>query len=111
MKKIIGWLAILLSMFSLAPSIVPGAMSLIGLVISLFSLVFSVASVAKNKKGYFTITLINVLLGLLIANDTLRVWGSVSGVPVQFKLSAYGISFLVIVGCITAANKLFHARS
>ncbi len=111
MKKTIGYLAILLSAFSLAPSIVPGAMSLLGLVVSLFSLLLSVASVVRNKKVYFTITLVNVLLGLLVANDTLRLWGSVSGVPIQFKLSAYGVSFLVIVGCFIVANKLCHARS
>jgi len=106
MKNTIGWVAILLAVFSLAPSIVPGAMSLMGLLIALFSLIVSVFSVAQNRKSYFNITLVIVLLGILVANDTLRLWGSLAEAPVQFKLTTYGISFLVIVGCALAANGL-----
>ena len=96
-----------MSLFSLAPSLVPGAMSLIGLLISMLALALSVFSVEKGKRGCFIATLIIVIIGIFVANDTLRLWGAISGVPVEFKSSIYGVSFLVIVGCMLWANKLF----
>ena len=53
MKKVIGWIAVSISVFSLAPSVVPGAMSLMGLLASIFALVLSVFSVEKGKRVYF----------------------------------------------------------
>jgi len=108
MKNAIGWVAILLSIFSLAPSIVPGAMSLIGLLISIFSLVLSVFSVEKEKRKHFMVTLVIVIFGILVANDTLRLLGAIPRVPMSFKLSAYGVSFLSVVVCIFWTNKLFN---
>ncbi len=98
----------MISIFSLAPSVVPGAMSLIGLLISIFALVLSVFSVAKGRRGYFIATLITVIFGMLVANDTLRLWGAFSGVPVQLKLPAYSVFFLSVIGCMLWANKLFN---
>lgn len=106
MKIFIGWFAIALSVFSLGPSIVPGAMSLMGLGIALLSLILSVFSVSKDKNKHFVITLTIVVLGLLVANDTLRLWGSISGVPLQFKLVTYGVSFSVLIVTSLVASKL-----
>ncbi len=106
MKKTIGWLAIALSIFSLAPSIVPGAMSLMGLALGLFALVLAVFSVSKGNKKFFVITLTVVLIGILVANDMLRLWGSISGVPLQFKLATYGVSLFVLSVCSIAALRL-----
>ncbi len=108
MKKVIGWIAVSISVFSLAPSVVPGAMSLMGLLASILALVLSVFSVEKGKRVYFTATFIIVIIGILVANDTLRMVGAIQGIPVLFKLSAYGVSFLAIAGCMFWANKLFN---
>jgi len=77
-----------------------------GLLVALFSLFISIFSVSKNKKTCFNSTLVIVLLGILLANDTLRIWGSLTEVPFQFKLTVYGISLLVIVSFSIAANWL-----
>jgi len=106
-KNITGWAAVLISVFSLAPSIAPGGVSLFGLLISLFALVLSVFSVKRGRKGYFIATLVIVILGILVANDTFRLWGALPGVSLKFKLSAYGVSFLIIVGCMLGAKKFF----
>ena len=106
MKIIVGWLAMILSAFALAPSIIPGAMSLIGLVASLFALLLSLISVAPNKTGCFKGTLVIVLVGLFLVNDTLRIFGALPDVPSQFKAVAYGMSGLVIVACVVASRRL-----
>ena len=105
-NKIIGLLSILLAVFSLAPSIVPGAMSLIGLAIALFALVVSLFSVDENGKGYFQITAVIVVLGIVLVNDAARLAGSLPEIPIAFKLVVYGASCLVVLGCFIGANKL-----
>jgi len=105
-NKIIGWFAILLAVFSLAPSIVPGSMSLIGLAIALFALVVSLFSVGVDGKGYFQITAVIVVLGIVLVNDAVRLFGSLPEIPIEFKLVVYGVSCLVVIGCFVGANKL-----
>jgi hypothetical protein len=106
-KKLIGWIAILIAVFSLAPSLVPGAMSLIGLAIGLVSLVLSLLSINKNNKIYFQITVVVVVLGTIFVNDTLRLVGALPEIPITFKLSIYGITAFVVIGCWAAAEKLY----
>ncbi len=101
-----GWLAMTLSAFTLTLSIVPGAMSLMGLVASLFALLLSLISVAPNKSGYFKVTLVIVLVGLFLVNDTLRIFGALPDVPSQFKAVAYGVSVSVITACVVASRRL-----
>ena len=105
MKRIIGWVSILLAAFSLAPSIVPGAMSLMGFGLSLSSLVLSVFSVGKNSKKYFDITLIFVVFGVFLINDALRLWESLS-IPLSVKLTSYAIFVVIVVACKVAAERL-----
>ncbi|VAW84582.1 hypothetical protein MNBD_GAMMA16-529 [hydrothermal vent metagenome] len=51
MKNAIGWLAIVLAVLSLAPSLVPGAMSIMGLLASLGALIISIFSVSHGIKS------------------------------------------------------------
>lgn len=106
LSKIIGWLAILLAVCSLVPSLVPGVMSLIGLVIGLFSIVISLLSVGKGGRGYFRVTAWIVLLGMVLVNDAVRLFGSLPEIPIEFKLAVYGFSGLVIFGCFIGAKTL-----
>lgn len=105
MKKVIGWLAIILSMVSLAPSIVPGAMSLMGLLLSLFALMLSILSVEINNRKFFNITLAIVVFGVLLVNDALRIWESLT-MPVDIKLMVYAVVVLIIAGSGIAVSKL-----
>ncbi len=105
MKSLMGWLAIVLATLSLAPSFVPGAMSLIGLLTSLGALIISLLSITKGKKIYFNITLIIIVTGVLFINDALRVWQPLP-MPINAKITMYGIFGLVVLISLFAAKEI-----
>ena len=109
MKKITGWVAILLAVFSLAPSFVPGAISFLGLLVSLVALTISVFSVGRGRKNYFVITLAIVVFGVFFINDALRLWGSLP-MPMNVKLTMYGLFGIVFLASIFSVNKLSNKR-
>ncbi len=104
-KKALGWLSILLAILSLAPSFVPGAMSIIGLFVSLVALVISIFSVSYSKNNHYKITLIIVIVGIVFINDALRVWQPLP-IPFNIKITLYSIFVLVVLACMFFANKL-----
>ena len=108
MRVIIGVISVVLAMLSLAPNIVPGAMSIIGLGFTLLALVLSVFSVEKGRLLYFNITLFLSAVGILVVNDTVRVYGAIPGVSVGFKVGVYLFSLVVIVGCVYSVKRLSH---
>ncbi len=105
MKNLTGWVAILLAVFSLAPSVVPGAMSGMGLLVSLAALVVSVFSVGSGRKNYFIVTLTIVVFGVFFVNDVLRLWASLP-VPMNVKFTLYGFFGIVVSLCMFFAKKL-----
>lgn len=105
MTRLVGWFAVLLALISLAPSFVPGAMSVIGLSISLLSLAISVLSVRRVGQKFFRATLAIVLFGALLVNAVLRVWLPM-GAPIEVTMSLYGALCLVVVGCIAVVNRI-----
>ncbi len=107
MKSVIGWVAIFLAIVSLAPSFVPGAVSLIGLSASFGALIMSIFSVSGDKKYHFYITLAIVVLGIFVVNDTLRLWKPLP-IPIITKITMYAICSLVVMGCTFFATKLSH---
>lgn len=105
MKVIIGWVAIILAILSLAPSIVPGAVSVMGLLISLGALIISVFSISVGHKNYFNITLAITFFDVFFVNDALRIWGSLPSL-INAKITMYGLFFLVVFACLFFATKL-----
>jgi len=105
MKNAIGGLAIVLAVLSLAPSFVPGAMSIIGLLISLGALIVSIFSVSHGIRNHFNITLIIVILSAFFINDALRIWESMP-MPLHVKLIMYGLFGLVVLMSLFFANRL-----
>jgi hypothetical protein len=106
MRHTIGILAVTLGVLALGPSVAPGAMSLIGLLISLFSLALSLFSITSMKQGYFRACLFLTLFGILVANDTLRIFGSLPIASTEIKLIIYGIAIIVLTGCILLAKNM-----
>lgn len=104
-KNMMGCLSILLAILSLAPSFVPGGMSVIGLFISLTALVISIFSVSYNKSNYYKITLTTVIVGVVFINDALRVWQPLP-MPFNAKITMYSLFFLVVLVCMIFAKKL-----
>ena len=105
MRVVIGVVSIILVVLSLAPNVVPGAMSIIGLGFTLFALVLSVSSIEKGKPLYFNATLALSVFAILVANDTTRVYWAMPGVSAGFKVGVYLFSIAVIVGCIYFVKK------
>ena len=100
-----GWLAIAVALFALVPSVVPGAVSVFGLLISLTALIVSVFSVKKKGRKYFTITMILVFVNVLLVNDGLRIWSPLE-MPMNMKLALYGLFFFVVAGCAFLVTRL-----
>ena len=84
----IGWITILTAILSLAPSVVPGGVSLMGLMISLGALFISLLSVSSGRKYYFHITLAIVSLGILFINGFLfKICFALFDTPIFYLLS------------------------
>ena len=105
MSIVVGWLAIALALFGLAPSFVPGAFSVFGLLISLIALIVSVFSVKEKGRKYFTTTMIIVVVSVFLVNDGLRIWKPLE-MPIYVKLTLYGIFFLVAMVCAFLVARL-----
>ena len=105
MNNIIGWAAITLAVLSLVPSIVPGAVSIMGLFISVLALIISIFSVTDKSKKYFNITLMIVFAGVFLVNDALRIWEPLP-MPMDSKILIYAVFFLVVIGIVVFVRKL-----
>jgi hypothetical protein len=79
--KIFGWMSILVVTLVLAPSVVPGAMSMLASYIALMSLITSIITIKSGDVFYFKITAIISAIGLFIVNDGLRLYGSLPQIP------------------------------
>lgn len=102
MATLMGWTAIILAIFSLVPSFVPGALSVLGLLLSLAALIISVFSVTTHGEGFFKVTLGIVVFGVLLVNDGLRIWDPLD-LPIDLKLALYGLAFCVALICLFIA--------
>ena len=113
---IVGWISVILALIALLPSIVPGAMSILGLLLSLTALILSVGSVRKHSMGYEHATLTLVIVGIVFFNDGLRL-ADPQPMPSQLKFSLYGLALIVVIGCwyvaktIYASNRLNNSAS
>lgn len=110
MGMVTGWLAIALALFALAPSIVPGAFSVFGLLISLIALIVSVFSVKEKGRKYFTITMIIVIVSVFLVNDGLRIWQPLE-MPINMKLVLYGLFCFVVMVCAFLVARLAPVKS
>jgi len=108
-KIITGWIATMLAILSILPSLIPGVLSLIGLVTALISLLLSLISVSSSSKLYFQICLSLVIVNILLLNDSFRLVGSLPEIPMIFKVVAYGISSIIVLGCYITVNKIYSA--
>lgn len=104
MGVVIGWLAVLLGIFALAPSIVPGAMSVMGLLVSFVALVMAVLTVRSAGQTFFKVTLGLVIVGVLLVNDGTRLWGAL--MPLDIRLPLYVAAFIVCLLCVIAVHSL-----
>ena len=104
-SKLTGRAAVILAIFAIVPGFVPGAVSIFGLALSMLALVLSLFSVRQNGPKYTWITVVITTAGILLANDVLRVWSPVP-MPVDLRLGLYALVLLVAIACILVAHTL-----
>jgi hypothetical protein len=109
MSMMAGWMAIVLVLFATVISIVPGAISVAGLVISMLAVVVSLFSIKKHGRKYFGATISLALVGIFLVNDGLRIWSSLP-LPINIKIGLYGVALLVLAVCSLAAYRLGSAQ-
>lgn len=102
MTKFTGWFAIILCILSLAPSLVPGAISIMGLALSLVALYISLYSIIDSGKKYFHITLFIVITGVLFVNDAMRLWEPLA--PLNVRMIFYAVFILILLIFIIIAH-------
>jgi len=105
-----GWTAIAMALFSLVPGIVPGAVSLFGLMISMVALILSAFSVTQDDERYFRTTAIIVIAGVFLVNGTLGLWQP-PAMPFAIKLGLYGLVFVVGATCALIVRRRKRAQS
>lgn len=94
--KILGWCGVILAIFSLLPSLVPGALSMIGFFISLIALFISILSTKAGNVFYLKAASFIVAIGMLFINDSLRIVGSLEHISWPSKLFIYGVYLFII---------------
>jgi len=95
--KILGWISILVSVLVLAPSVVPGAMSILASYVALLALLSSIFTIQSGNIFYFKTTAIISAIGIFIVNDGLRLYGALPQIPWSYRLIAYGVFILICV--------------
>jgi len=108
-QVVVGWSAVLLAVFTLLPSSLPGAMPIIGCLISLAALILSVDSVRHHSLSYVYATLLLVLVAMFVINDGLRLASPIN-MPLHFKFSLYGLALVVVVGSLYVAKAREHTN-
>lgn len=102
---IAGLLAVTLAILSLVPSFVPGAVSVIGLLMSLLALLLSLFSIRKRGQRYFRAVLGIVVIGMLLVNDSLRIWAT-HPIPMGVQAVLVALAGIIIAACVLMARKL-----
>ena len=91
-----GRTAVALAVLSWMPAFVPGAMSIIGLSISIAAVVVSLFSVRRWGKKYFNLTLAIFVVGVLLVNDALRLRASIP-MPLELRAGLFGVVVAVVI--------------
>ncbi|MBQ4836611.1 hypothetical protein [Pseudoalteromonas luteoviolacea] len=100
------WVSVAFSLLLYAPSLVPGAMSILAYYISLFVLLLSIITIKYGGRWCFKSTAVIVGLGIFIVNDYLRLVGSLPSSTWVGKLVMYGVFTVITTIGIRKCNHL-----
>ncbi|GAA4094828.1 hypothetical protein [Zhongshania borealis] len=87
--KILGWVSIVVSILILAPSFVPGAISILASYIALLAILASIITIKSGSILYFKITASISAVNIFVVNDGLRIYGSLPEISWLYKVSIY----------------------
>lgn len=108
MRRVAGWTSIFLVFISLAFSVVPGVVSIFGLLLSMLALGISLFSIKNHRKKFFRITAIVAIAGMFLVNDTLKIWNAIE-MPPKFRFSLYGGALFVFFGLTLISRRLLRS--
>jgi hypothetical protein len=103
--KLVGSISIVVSLLVLAPSVVPGSMSILASYIALLALLSSIFTIKSGNVFYFKTTTIISAIGIFIVNDGLRLYGALPQIPWSYRLSTYGVFIIICVVARLYAKK------
>lgn len=104
MSKWTGRAAVVLAILALVPGIVPGAISVFGLGLSVLAMFLSLFSARANGPRYTWATVGITLAGVLMTNATLLVWDPVQ-MPFEIRLGGYALLLFTAVACMLIARR------
>jgi heme O synthase-like polyprenyltransferase len=93
----LGRCFVFLSFLLLAPSIVPGAISVLAVYLSLFILMLCITTIKFHGSKYFKLTLRVTGLGIFLLSDCFRLYGNDSGIGWTEKLFFYAIYCIIVL--------------
>lgn len=105
MSKWAGRASVVMAILALVPGIVPGAVSMFGLALSMLAMAVSLFAARKNGPGYTWATALISVAGALLVNSTLLVWDP-APVPLAVRLGGYSLVLFMTAGCILVARRL-----
>lgn len=101
---IIGWFTVIIAVLALLPNLMPGAVSLFGLLLSLIALLLSALSTKEGGKAFFKTTMVITAIAILLVNDTLRLWGAIE-TQIMIKVFLYIMIFVAYVLSLLIVKK------
>ena len=105
MRVVAGWAAIVLVLFATVMSIGPGATSMIASVISMLAVVLSLFSIRKKVRKFFGVTFALALIDTFFLNAWSNIW-SPPHMPLNMKIGMYVFVLLVFAICFVFAYKV-----
>ena len=108
--KFTAYLALFLVVCSLALSFVPGAVSVMGFLLSIFALMLSLLTIKSGESIYFKVTLCIFGIGVLLVNDSLRLFYALPQTPAYYKVSVYAFLALIIIALSVYTRRRRAAR-
>lgn len=93
-----------LAILALVPGIVPGAISVFALGLSVLAMLLSLFSARASGPRYAWTTAGVTLAGVLLTNATLLVWDTAQ-MPFEIRLGGYALVLFTAVACILIARR------
>ncbi|MEI5637910.1 MULTISPECIES: hypothetical protein [unclassified Pseudoalteromonas] len=97
--SVTGWAAVTLSLVAFYPSMLTGAMSVIGFYVCLFALIIAAFASHMDKPIYFRITIFSALLNVFFLNDGTKLSLLFNQTDWIYIGSMYGIFLVVLSIC------------
>ena len=109
MGKWVGRAAVFVAISALVPGIVPGAVSLFAIALSMLAMVISICAARSSGSRYTWMTTIVTVAGMLVTNPTFLVWDP-APIPLELRYGTYALVLFLAVVCMLVAHRIDPVR-